>query len=224
MQTVTREMYVQAVAGLALARLGDVDRLALRGVKLTYGSGLGQGARGFTCLGAWKGEGPAPAHAFIEICAAGEDGGPGGWVQIAGTTLHELGHALAPAGTGHGPGWAEACARLGLRRMKAAGTQYCLALFAPGLRQEIAALPRPNDGAWAWAGAAQRPSGPRPCAAGQGTRGGALVAPGAVRASGCTTANASPRLRSAARPRGACAPTATFAGGRLLRQGRPRPC
>jgi hypothetical protein len=172
MQTVTREMYVQAVAGLALARLGDVDRLALRGVKLTYGSGLGQGARGFTCLGAWKGEGPAPAHAFIEICAAGEDGGPGGWVQIAGTTLHELGHALAPAGTGHGPGWAEACARLGLRRMKAAGTQYCLALFAPGLRQEIAALPRPNDGAWAWAGAAQRPSGPRPCAAGQGTRGG----------------------------------------------------
>jgi len=112
-------------------------------------------------------------HAFAEICAFGEDS----TIQVAGTTLHELGHVLAGIGKGHGKGWLEACRKLGLTHVRAAGTRYSLACFAKDIREAIAALPQPTDG---------RPQpfggfGPngmplqlklRPCGAGIGAKGG----------------------------------------------------
>lgn len=101
---------------------------------------------------------------------------------MAGTTIHELGHVLAGWEAGHGKEWHAACGRLGLRRIKAAGTSYCLANFAPDLRLAIAGLVRPDEGepvSDLFGGAAgglaigKRKMGSiKPCTAAIGTRGG----------------------------------------------------
>ena len=170
----THEAYIQSVraAAVALATLGDVEREGLLGAKLVYGRGE-RGLRGVTCYDAWQnGHGAVP---LIEVCAAAEEG----WVQLAGTTLHECGHSLAGLGAGHGQRWVEACEKLGLRAIRAAGTEYKLGNFAPGLRFALAALPKPADGAPQLNGRHVPGQGvraatfaPRPCSAGIGTRGG----------------------------------------------------
>jgi hypothetical protein len=168
--TVTHESYVNAIAELAISRLpaGPVRGL-LSSIKLVYGAGE-TGVRGITYYNRWN-RGDTGAVPFVEICAFGQES----WVQIAGTTLHELGHVAAGFGAGHGKPWKEACEVLGLRRVKAAGTAYKLAMLEPSLREAIASLPRPNDGE-----PVKRLSGMglpgsfviRPCPAGIGTRGG----------------------------------------------------
>lgn len=165
----THEQFIQAVREIACRRLNAEDRAAVMDAKLVYGAGS-KATRGVTYFGCWKN---GHDHAFAEICAFGEDSP----IQVAGTTLHELGHVLAGIGHGHGKGWLEACNKLGLLYVRAAGTKYSLACFAADIRDAIAALPQPTDG---------RPQpfggfGPngmplqlklRPCTAGVGTKGG----------------------------------------------------
>jgi hypothetical protein len=135
---VTHEQFIHAVREIAVKRLSAEERAAVLDAKLVYGAGSKQ-TRGVTYFGCWKN---GHDHAFAEICAFGEDSP----VQVAGTTLHELGHVLAGLGHGHGKGWKEACERLGLSFVRAAGTNYSLACFAPDIRMAIAALPEPTDG------------------------------------------------------------------------------
>lgn len=174
----THESYIHAVAALAIAQaeLQPGERERLERVKLTYGAGDRSGrVRGTTFFNLWQS--PMEGGQFIElidICALAQES----IVQIIGTTLHELGHALAGPKAGHGPDWKAACERLGLRRVKAAGTHYCASMFRPDLRDAFVRLPRPADGApGAYNGGAlpwSRPgvSAGRACGAGTGTRGG----------------------------------------------------
>lgn len=195
----TREQYIQRVreAALAVAVLEQPEREMLAGLKMVYGTGYGTGARGVTYFSAWQkaatpcgagcthgaeGHGAPTADAMIEICAFAEES----LVQLAGTTIHEMGHALAGSGTGHNKAWLTACKRLGLRGIKAAGTVYHSAMFVPRLRELLAAIPAPTDGrviGWnAGASGAMGATGAlagilgltktRPCAAGVGSRGG----------------------------------------------------
>jgi hypothetical protein len=178
----TRERYIQAVreAALKVAVLEPAEREMLGGLKMVYGTGYGTGARGITYFSAWKrSEGPGCGRdghdSLIEICAFAEES----LVQLAGTTIHELGHALAGKGKGHSKDWLTACKRLGLRGIKAAGTTYQSAMFVPALREILAALPVPADGkviGWNAAGPGlaviQGLTRIRPCAAGVGSRGG----------------------------------------------------
>ena len=138
MKDFTHEQYIQAVRNIAVQRLSPEERAAALDCKLVYGAGS-KATRGVTYFGCWKN---GHDHAFAEVCAFGEDSP----IQVAGTTLHELGHVLAGLGKGHGKGWLEACKRLGLIYVRAAGTKYSLACFAPDIRAAIAALPTPTDG------------------------------------------------------------------------------
>jgi hypothetical protein len=103
MKTFTHEQYIQAVREIACRRLNAEERAAVMDAKLVYGAGS-KHTRGVTYFGCWKN---GHDHAFAEICAFGEDSP----IQVAGTTLHELGHVLAGIGKGHGKGWLEACQR-----------------------------------------------------------------------------------------------------------------
>lgn len=183
----TREEYISSVrsAALAVAVLAPAERDMLAGLKMVYGTGYGTGARGVTYHGAWTaptahkcgGEDDHRHEALIEICAFAEES----LVQLAGTTIHEMAHALAGVGKGHGKEWAVACKRLGLRGMRAAGTRYQSAMFVPALRERLAALPVPTDGkVIGWNASASGLAGllgglvtrVRPCSAGWGSRGG----------------------------------------------------
>lgn len=170
----THEAYIHAVREIAAARIPKAERAPLYSIKLVYGSGR-IGTRGTTFFGCWKNGHPTDAHPFVEVCAFGEESP----VQVAGTTIHELAHVLAGPGAGHGPDWHAACARLGLCKVQAAGTDYAEGCFDAEVWKAISALPKPEDG---------RPTGAtglsgaavglpmqlklRPCGAGIGTRGG----------------------------------------------------
>lgn len=159
----THETYIKAIADFAIARLLPEVAEPVRQAKVVYGRGH-PGLRGVTCFSEWHQEGAVP---LVEICAAGESD----VIQLAGTTIHELGHVLGGIGAGHSKAWHAACAQLGLRHCHAAGHQYRLADFSTDVRHFIASLQKPTDG---------RPNGwvgglapaPRPCSAGIGTRGG----------------------------------------------------
>lgn len=166
------EDFIHAVRDIIAARANPETAEKLRRIKLTYGFGA-PGLRGVTIYSKWaNGHGPDDPDPFVEICAAGEES----VVQLAGTTVHELGHVVAGWEAGHGKGWKEACELIGLRRCKAAGTEYRWSMFAPWLREEIAKLGVPTDGA-PLNGVAIMKIGKRktvvgPCTAGIGTRGG----------------------------------------------------
>lgn len=178
--TPTHEAYLHAVRALAVARLDDpTARARLLGAKLVYGVGHGTGWRGVTFYEAWQN---GARHDFLEVCAAGEQSA----IQLAGTTIHEVGHSLAGHTAGHGAAWKAACARLGLRRTEAGGQAYAPEDFDPALWRAIAALPAPDDGAPAFAtarggagfvGVPTRGTRGR-CPLGTGTRGGVSRGPG----------------------------------------------
>lgn len=167
--TVTHEQFIHGVRDAAVRRLDDAERAAAMSAKLVYGAGEGTGRRGVTFYGAWQADKDQP---LCEVCAFGEDSP----IQIAGTTLHELGHVLAGIGKGHGPEWKAACERLGLQFVRAAGTRYSPACFAPDVRLAIGALPAPTDGkpqsAGTYANGTPLQLKLRPCTAGVGAKGG----------------------------------------------------
>ena len=167
----THENYIHAVAGLAIARLETpADQARLNAAKLVYGAG-NAGRRGVTYYQAWK-NGHTQAEPFVEICAMGESD----YVQVAGTTIHELAHVLAGYEAGHGKDWKAACWLLGLRFCRAAGQSYHWSAFSPDIRNAIAAMAAPDDGAPSTnitirGKLIARPK-PKPCSMGIGPRGG----------------------------------------------------
>lgn len=171
-ETFTHEQFIHAVREIAVKRLTEEERKAVMDAKLVYGAGSRQ-TRGVTYFGCWDKGHEHGSHAFAEVCAFGEDSP----IQVAGTTLHELGHVLAGLGKGHGKGWKAACERLGLSFVRAAGTNYSMACFSPDIRMAIAALPQPTDGSPKPFGGINPNGTPlqlklRGCSAGIGVKGG----------------------------------------------------
>src|SRR5262245_52820491 len=135
----THEAYLADIRDLVLPNAPSGLRARLAEAKLVYGAGLGQGYRGVTVYGAWKN---GRAHELIEIAAACEESD----TQLAGTTIHELGHVLAGHGAGHGKEWKAACHTLGLITAEAAGQSYHADHFETHLWGRIQSLPVPTDG------------------------------------------------------------------------------
>lgn len=169
--TLTREGYIHAVRALAVeyalgaGTVTPLEASDLLAAKLVYGMGTGA-YRGVCASNGWN-----ERHAFIEIAATGEES----TVQLAGTTIHETGHALAGFGAGHGKAWKAACGRLGLVDAQAAGQAYEPEGFIPSLWVRIAALGEPVDGKPTLgfvSGIGRTRGTSKPCPAGQGTRGG----------------------------------------------------
>lgn len=141
MTTLTHEQYINAVRSIVVGRIPEsADRDKLMAVKLTYGAH--ERVRGVTYFNQWSCAGKDCAVDFACISAMGQES----IVQLAGTTIHELGHVLAGLGHGHDNEWHEACYRLGLRNIRAAGTNYLWANFMPDVRERIVALGVPGDG------------------------------------------------------------------------------
>lgn len=168
----THEQFLLKVRdAVAASQPKDVaDRL--RAVKLTYGIGNGT-YRGVCYYQSWQN---GTLTDFIEVAASGEESP----LQLAGTTVHELGHVLAGPEGGHQRPWADACGVLGLRRARAAGQSYLWADFAPALRFALVALSTPKDGQPLFHVTGNGmgkfvglpPLRIRPCPLGTGTRGG----------------------------------------------------
>lgn len=165
----THEQYIQRVAAIVTKRCSTEDAALIKQIKLAFGAGS-SGLRGVTYYGKWKGNGAAVAAPFVEICAFGKEHD----IQLAGTTIHELGHVVAGHAAGHGPDWHKACARLGLVKVLAAGTEYTWENFEPKLARLIQRLPKPDDGSPVSLLPGLGPTAytGRACPAGIGTRGG----------------------------------------------------
>lgn len=165
----THEQFVQQVAAIAISKLSSTEQAICRSCKLTYGAGP-DGTRGVTYFDRWGNiDSKAP---FVAINALHQES----IVQLAGTTIHELGHVLAGWKAGHSADWKHACEKLGLRRIKAAGTNYIWSMFDKDIRESIVLLPKPDDGAPIDLLAGYRQNGTqvtmKPCTQGIGTRGG----------------------------------------------------
>lgn len=170
----THEQFVQAVGEIAISKLSSADQCTCKAIKLAYGAGP-DGTRGVTYFKRWHGsDGQDEAMPFVAINALHQTS----LVQLAGTTIHELGHVLAGWEAGHGPDWKAACEKLGLRRIRAAGTDYKWIMFDKDIREFIHTLPTPSDGkprdlfgeAKAYIG--NRKVAIKPCSAAIGVRGG----------------------------------------------------
>lgn len=180
-ETTTTERFIHAVRDIVIAAaraegaIDDAMLTRLAHAKLLYGIGDGS-YRGVCHYGAWQnGIGNVDV---VEIAASAQES----WVQLAGTTIHELGHVLAGLGSGHGNEWKDAAVSLGFKiRPAAAGQVYSLAMFAPSIRHAIYALAaKIGDGSPAFGtygkgaaiGLGFTMVKPRPCSAGIGTKGG----------------------------------------------------
>lgn len=163
MPELTRETFIHSIRDMVIVNINSDKRDRLARARLVYGVGR-LGTRGLTYFDAWKNGDESKAD-LVEIGASGEESA----VQLAGTTLHELGHVVAGYGQGHSPVWKEACDTLGLRCAMAAGMQYHLSAFHPGIRYPIDALIQSLERS---SPSIKGMSTPRPCPMGIGTRGG----------------------------------------------------
>lgn len=176
--TTTHEQFIQGVRDIVLTdavingRITPEQAERLGHVKLLYGIGDGT-YRGICHYQAWDHGHEHPVEA-VEIAAIAEES----WVQLAGTTVHELGHAHAGHGAGHSNDWKDATVQLGFtKRPEAAGQVYFLSLFRPAIRRQITELAATlADGSPTFARGASwlgiLVGQLKPCSAGQGTRGG----------------------------------------------------
>jgi hypothetical protein len=172
--TTTHEQFVHLVRNLVVAdalERGTIDKdqaETLAHAKLIYGVGQ-PGIRGVCYHEAW--ENGIGKVACVEISALTEES----WVQLAGTTLHELAHVLRGMGFGHDVDWKLICVKLGFTyKPEAAGQRYFLAMFRPELRMAIcraAAAVRDGNPSFHWAAAGSSVK-VRPCSHGVGARGG----------------------------------------------------
>lgn len=168
-QRYSHEQYIHAIRDIVAKYQPDAaTRDKLLGVKLVYGIGAGH-YRGICYYGAWQN---GHTTDFLEIAATGEESP----TQLAGTTIHELGHVIAGNGAGHGSQWKAACESLGLTVTSAGGQHYEPEHFAPHIWEDIAKL-APSDGTPIFGKAATgfiglRPAVLKPCPLGIGTRGG----------------------------------------------------
>jgi hypothetical protein len=168
--TTTHEQFVHLVRNLVVAdalERGTIDKdqaETLAHAKLIYGVGQ-PGIRGVCYHEAW--ENGIGKVACVEISALTEES----WVQLAGTTLHELAHVLRGMGFGHDVDWKLICVKLGFTyKPEAAGQRYFLAMFRPGLRMAIcraAAAVRDGNPSFHWAAAGSSVK-VRPCSHGSG--------------------------------------------------------
>jgi hypothetical protein len=175
-EALTHEGYIHNVREIAASRLNAEDRKKVLEAKLVYGAGAGRGARGMCFHDAWCRD---RSNALIEVSAFGEESK----VQLAGTTLHELGHCLAGYNAGHGPAWKSACRALGLARCLAASQAYDAKDFVAEVWVCLIRLPDPSDGVPVLrASASPRPVAitgrVAPCPLGNGTKGGISRGPG----------------------------------------------
>lgn len=170
----THEQYIHSIRDIAAAHC-PAAAVRLNAIKLTYGAGNPQ-LRGVTYYERWaQGDDSAVLTPHVEVCAFGQSS----FIQLAGTTIHELGHVIAGYGVGHGKEWKLACEMLGLRKAMAAGQVYQRAQLVAPIRHAIAALPLPSDGVpVSMLGRAAQgaigivPTIPKPCSMGIGTKGG----------------------------------------------------
>ena len=174
--TRTHEEYLHRTREAVIARAIELDTVTadeaakLEHAKLVYGVGNGS-YRGVCHYDAW--ENGVGRVDVVEIAATAEES----WVQLAGTTIHELGHVLAGWGSGHGSAWKAAARKLGLRAVEAAGQQYHLAAIDPKVREQVYALAndlgdgKPEFRTYGLGVGTLRVT-VRPCSAGIGTRGG----------------------------------------------------
>lgn len=174
-EALTHEQYIHAVRDIVLPRLNAEDRKKIWEAKLVYGAGA-RGRRGSCFYDGWQ---RTEGTALIEVSAFGEESK----VQLAGTTLHELGHCLAGYPAGHGPSWKRACCALGLVRCGAASQANDAKDFAPEVWARLILLPDPSDGVPVLrAKASPRPTAVggnlAPCPLGIGTQGGESRGPG----------------------------------------------
>jgi hypothetical protein len=182
----THEVFVHGVRKAAVARalkLGNItpdQAERLTHTKLVYGVGTGS-YRGICIYNVW--ENGIGTVDVIEIAASAEES----WVQLLGTTIHELGHVLAGNEAGHGPTWKAAADKLGLKAALAAGHDYKLDDIESKVAATAEALAKKlGDGSPAFkksltlgglqglggVGLGRLTKGPRPCSSGIGTRGG----------------------------------------------------
>lgn len=178
--TTTHEVFIHGVRDLVLqyADLKPEQAERLANTKLVYGVGNGR-YRGITYYSAWTHQ-SQPVD-IVEIAATAEES----WVQLAGTTIHELAHVLGGHTAGHGTGWKDAAVELGFsKRPLAAGQVYCLAMIRPALRIAIARLAASlADGSPAFGLHIPGLSvgTVRPCSAGRGVKGGKSTGSGSGR-------------------------------------------
>lgn len=135
----THEHFIRTVVGMVQDYAPQWARV-IGGIKLCYGSGP-RGVRGICYYDRWQ-NGEPHAAPLVEIAAFGEES----WIQLVGTTIHELGHVVAGPLAGHDNTWKDHCAQLGLVGIKAAGTDYTQANFDPDLWDRIMSIPKPDDG------------------------------------------------------------------------------
>lgn len=168
--TLTHEAFISRVSDIACSRLASDDACKCKAVKLVYGAGP-DGVRGVTYYNRW--DTGTEKQPFVAINALHQES----FVQLAGTTIHELGHVLAGWDAGHGKAWKEACAKLGLRCIRAAGTEYKYAMFDKDIRAYIAGLKTADGKPIALSGNVPnmrigRGKSLKPCTAAIGVRGG----------------------------------------------------
>lgn len=163
----TRETFIHSIRDMVLVSVPGDKRDKLAKVRLCYGVGK-SGIRGITYFDAWRNGKDESKADLVEIGACGEESA----IQLAGTTLHELGHVVAGYGQGHNPMWKDACDMLGLRCAMAAGMKYYLSAFKPDIRPTIAELVNCLESSAPALASIYGAATIRPCPMGIGTRGG----------------------------------------------------
>lgn len=130
----THEQYIATVRDVAVkkSKITSKEKELLNKIKLVYGH---------ACHESWQDTDEKTC--VVQVCLNAEES----LLQLAGTTLHELGHVIAGHEAAHGLEWKAACRKLGLPGARAVGTNYDDAdMFSFDMLVAIKAIPEPTDG------------------------------------------------------------------------------